>query len=267
MKARVGPGSADLEPGGVIEAPALEFDGLWYRYRAGTDFALQDVDFRADRGTWTVVVGPSGSGKTTLLKLATGLLVPTKGRVRALGRDLTERTLRGPLRGEIAYIPQQLGLVRHRTALENAVLGALSRVPPWASVLGAFDGAKVRSAEEALALVGLSHKKDEKVFRLSGGERQRVAIARTLVQRARVILADEFVSDLDEDTARTVMETMLDLRRAGTTILMALHDLRLAAEYGERALVLQTGRKVAEVDAASLDAHPVREVSTSRLPP
>lgn len=243
----------------------LRLQGVSHRYVADGEFALRDVTVEIARGSVTAILGPSGSGKTTLLRIAAGLLSPSRGHAWALGHRVDARSLRDALRGRIGYIPQQLGLVRNRTAMENALMGALPRTATVTSLLGSFAPADVDLAKETLRRVGLAAKAEEKVFRLSGGQRQRVAIARTLVQQSEVILADEFVSDLDEETARAVMEAILELREEGTTLVMALHDVRLASEYADRAVVLLQGMKVAELEGSALASDPLGVSASLRM--
>jgi phosphonate transport system ATP-binding protein len=197
---------------------ALRAEGLWFAYREA-DWVLKDVSLSAPRGKITIIMGPSGTGKTTLLKILAGIL--------------------------IGYIPQQLGLVRNLTALENVVMGALGRCGNGRVLFGLFPRHEVERAQAALELMGIGHKINEKVFRLSGGERQRVAIARTLLQRPRVIVADEFVSDLDMELAMEILER---IRRAAAqeqlTFVMSMHRQGLVREFAANVLTLREGKVV-----------------------
>ena len=174
---------------------SLRAEGLWFAYRE-TDWILKDVCLSVPSGQITIIMGPSGTGKTTLLKILAGILTPSRGHVEVLNHNITNQSQRS-MASLIGYIPQQLGLVRNLTALENVLMGALGRCGNGSALLGLFPREEVKKAEAALDLMGIAHKTNEKVFRLSGGERQRVAIARTLLQHPRVVVADEFVSDLD----------------------------------------------------------------------
>lgn len=195
------------------------------------------------RAFWAVM-GPSGSGKTTLLKVLAGILRPQKGEVSVLG--YSPQSLRkgaAPwLRNRVGYIPQQLGLVRSLTALENVLLGSLGRQSGLGSLLGFFPTEEIDRARELLALLGIEHKATEKAFRLSGGERQRVAIARTLLQQPSILLADEFVADLDLPRATQVLEAMKDLgKREGITFVMNLHEVQLVQAFADHAILLKEG--------------------------
>lgn len=199
-------------------------------------------------------MGPSGGGKTTLLRVIAGLLPATRGTVR---RPVLEGGEGGPRAPEhrVGYIPQFLGLVRNRTAVENVLLGALGRLGPWRSLAGRFPPGERAAAWEALRRVGMGERGDERVETLSGGERRRVAIARALLQRPRLLLADEFLAEVDRVTAQGIARLLQDLRRdTGMTVIFVDHDLDAACRIADRVLVLARGRVVDELDAATATA-------------
>lgn len=219
---------------------AVRAEGLWFAYPRA-ESVLRGISLEVpERAFWTVF-GPSGAGKTTLLKVLAGLLEPQQGTVELLGHAVGQPFPRW-LRPQVGYIPQQLGLVRGLTALENVLLGSLGRNGGAGALLGFFPKPEVACAREYMALLGIEAKANEKAFRLSGGERQRVAIARTLLQGPRVIFADEFVSDLDLARAAQVLTTTRELaRREGVTFLMNLHEVETMQECADQALVLKDG--------------------------
>src|SRR3989337_1359410 len=178
-----------------MEEYAVELSNVWYS-PDGKHHTLKNIDLKIKRGASTALIGPSGSGKTTLFKIITRLLKPCSGSVCIKGSS-------GELeKHKVGYIPQQLGLVRSRTALENVLIGAHSRIGFAGALLGVFPQREVELALKYLKLVGIAHKADRIVYTLSRGERQRVSIARALMQEPEIILADEFVSNLDILTAR-----------------------------------------------------------------
>lgn len=204
---------------------------------------LKDVGLTAQPGSVTMVLGMSGSGKTTLLKLFKGLLQPQRGELRVLGTPVP-RIRRGRLDPRVAYIPQQLGLVRSLTAIENALTGALSRVGALPSLLRLMPPAEVERARALLERLGIGGKADQPVHALSGGERQRVAIARALMQEPRVLLADEFISDLDPLTGAEIMAIVREVVAAGVAVVMTTHEMEVVRGHADHVLVLRNGRNV-----------------------
>jgi len=197
-----------------------------------------------------MVLGASGSGKTTLLKLCKGLLAPQRGVVRVMGTPVTA-TRRRPLDPAVAYIPQHLGLVRNLAVLDNVLTGALARVAVLPSLLRHWPAAERRRAHALLARLGIGHKADEKVHALSGGERQRVAIARALMQEPRLLLADEFVSQLDVHTSRDILAIVRGIAADGVAVVVATHELDLVERHADGVIVLRAGEKVLDRRAAA----------------
>jgi phosphonate transport system ATP-binding protein len=230
---------------------ALSLHDAWLSYVPGRE-VLRGISLEADAGAVTMVLGMSGSGKTTLLKLCKGLLAPQRGEVRVLGGPVIGAQ-RGRLDPRVAYIPQQLGLVRTLTALDNAVTGALSRVGTIPSVLKLMPEHEVRQARELLARLGIGHKADERVYALSGGERQRVAIARALMQQPRVVLADEFISDLDPLTSAEIMAIVRDVVASGVAVVMTTHEMDVVRGHADHVIVLRNGEKVLDTQGVPDD--------------
>lgn len=229
---------------------AVEARGLWYSYGGGRP-VLRGVDLRAERGAVTMILGASGCGKTTLLRLIRGLSVPRQGEVSVLGRPV-RASASGRLDPRIAYIPQQLGLVRGLTVLDNTLMGALGRTGTLASLVKLWPDSTVEQARGILRTLGIEHKARERAFALSGGERQRVAIARALMQEAPVILADEFVSQLDPTTTGEIMQIMREVAAGGVTLIMTTHELDLVSRYADRVVVLRAGAVVLDQPAVAL---------------
>ena len=222
---------------------ALRAEGICFAYR-GEEWVLKDISLSVPKGKATMIMGPSGSGKTTLMKVLAGILDPQRGRVEVLNHEIGKRTRRS-LYSLIGYIPQQLGLVRNLTSLENVLMGALGRCGHGRVMLGLFPRHEVEQAHAALNLMGIGDKSSEKVFRLSGGQRQRVAIARTLLQRPRVVLADELVSDLDLALASEILRLMHEAaEREQMTFLVNMHETQLVREFADHVLILDHGQIV-----------------------
>jgi predicted ABC-type transport system involved in lysophospholipase L1 biosynthesis ATPase subunit len=200
--------------------------------------ALRGVTLAIGRGERIALLGRSGSGKSTLLNLLGGLDRPTAGRVEIAGCDLA-RLGAGELARHrlqsVGMIFQSFNLIPSRTALENVALPLVfAGVPPHE---------RRSAAGRALAAVGLGQRLGHRPAELSGGEQQRVAVARALVNRPAVLLADEPTGNLDSDTAAAVMG-LLDahLGEHGTTLIMVTHDEELARQHTDRVLRLSDGR-------------------------
>lgn len=219
-----------------------------YAYVAQRPQVVDGVTLEARAGEVVVVLGRSGSGKTTLLRVLAGLVRPHSGKV--VGRK--EGTV-------LAYIPQTLGLVRSTNVLENVLMGALGRTGTWRSVCGYFGAAEEKRADSLLTGLGLSGKGERRVATLSGGERQRVAIARALMGEPHIVLADEFVSQLDPVTAEEVLEMVKGLAGQGVGFVITTHDVDLALRLADRVIVLRAGKVALEGRAAQLTSRSVLE--------
>jgi phosphonate transport system ATP-binding protein len=219
---------------------ALLAERIWFSFR-NHDWVLKDVSLSIPAGKHTVIMGPSGTGKTTLLRVLAGLLKPNTGQVRVFGQPTQELKPR-ELSALVGYVPQQLGLVRNLSALDNVLMGSLGRLSDSRALLGLFPRDEIEKARAALEMMGIGHKSSAQVFHLSGGERQRVAIARTLLQRPRIVVADEFASDLDLALAS---EILARIRRAAEqeeiTFIMSMHRIGLARQFGDAVLALRDG--------------------------
>ena len=195
----------------------------------GYDEPLSDpITLTVGPGEIVAVLGPSGIGKTTLLRTVANLVMPLGGRSE----------LHVEPAGGLGYIPQNLGLVRHVTVAHNVALGAGVRMK-WSFGMYAERRERVM---EALAAVGMDHKASEPVRRLSGGQKRRVATARTLAQQPQLILADEFLSELDDSNATAVMEAVFPLLTKGSSLIMVEHHEGHALKYATRIWELLDGR-------------------------
>jgi ABC-type lipoprotein export system ATPase subunit len=204
-----------------------------YRTQAGEVKALDGVNLRIDKGEFVVVCGPSGSGKTTLLMMVAAMLRPSRGTVRFDDRDVYAMAVpdRAKFRAEnIGFVFQMFHLVPYLNVVENVLLarGTLGR-----------NGHKTR-AEELLRRLGLEHRMRHRPAELSAGEKQRTAIARALLNRPKLILADEPTGNLDPENARSVLQHLRDFRRDGGTVIVATHG-PAAQEFATRTIYLRNG--------------------------
>jgi len=222
--------------------PVIELQKVSKTYASGKleVRALADLDLRIDRGEWVAIMGPSGSGKTTLLEILGCLSKPTSGCYRLTGRRVDEIDSDGlaRLRGEqIGFVFQAFNLLPRLSALENAELPLVYR--------GVSRRDRRRRASLALERVGLGHRGEHLPSELSGGELQRVAVARSLVNRPSLLLADEPTGNLDTKTGDGILSLFRQLHVEGNTIVVVTHDPRIG-ELAPRRLSLRDGRIAAD---------------------
>lgn len=206
--------------------------------------ALRNVSLTISEEEFVALMGPSGSGKSTLLTIVGGMNSPTSGKVLVDGIDVyslpPER--QADFRYEyIGFVFQQLQLLPYLTALENVLLALAIAPTPRAE--------KIARAREVLAQVGLKGKEHRLPSQLSGGEQGRVAVARAIVNRAPVLLADEPTGNLDRATGAQVLELLRDLNRSGQTVVMVTHDPQAAA-YARRVVNILDGQIVGDTVSA-----------------
>jgi putative ABC transport system ATP-binding protein len=215
----------------------VELDDVTKTYDGGEARpALNAVSLRIPAGEITGVMGPSGSGKSTLLNVVAGLDRVTSGTVRVAGQDIThlsEARLSRYRRSNVGLIFQFFNLLNTLTVLENVLLPA--------QLEGMRRAAALERARELLQQLDIEEQADQYPARISGGQRQRVAIARALVNSPVLLLADEPTGALDTRSGESVIDLLLDLNRAGQTIVLVTHDARLAERCTNRVVSLVDG--------------------------
>ena len=220
----------------------IRFNHVSKVYDRGMRPALDDVDIKINRDEFVFLVGASGSGKSTFLRLVIREERPTKGRIHVLGRDLSKiSSWKVPqLRQEIGFVFQDFRLLENKTVLENVALASQVIGKPRHYILSAVP--------EALDLVGLAGEERRLPHELSGGEQQRVAIARAMVNRPKLLLADEPTGNLDPSTSVGIMRLLDRINRQGTTVVMATHDDEIVDQMRKRVIELKGGEVVRDQD-------------------
>jgi phosphonate transport system ATP-binding protein len=222
--------------------------------------ALDGVSLDVHRGEMIALIGPSGSGKSTLLRSISGLqtIDAGAGRIEAFGEAVQENGRIGSgvrkIRTRIGFIFQQFNLVGRLTLFSNVLLGSLGRTAAWRGFFGLWPVETKQAAMVALARMGVADYAAQRANTLSGGQQQRGAIARALVQKAKIILADEPVASLDPVSARRVMEALKDLNSSdGLTVIVTLHQVDYALRYCRRVVALKAGKIVYDGPPEGLD--------------
>ena len=228
------------------EPPMIVVSDLTKSYD-GTIDAIKDISLTIEKGEFTVIFGPSGVGKSTFLRCLNYLVKPTSGDVIIDGQrvgDLSKAELLG-LRSRVGMIFQDFNLVNRMSVLSNVMCGRLHGLNVLRALTYSFAQEDHEAAVHALRRAGLDEVElyNRRADTLSGGQRQRVGIARMLVQKPKVILADEPVASLDMKMQHTIMRLISDIAaKDGITVVMSLHHLDLAKQYATRIIGLSDGR-------------------------
>jgi putative ABC transport system ATP-binding protein len=210
----------------VDQGVAILTEGLWKTYEMGGEklHALRGIDLTIRKGEYVAIMGPSGSGKSTLMNLIGCLDTPTSGKYWLAGRlvsELDDDELAAIRNKEIGFVFQTFNLLARSDVLHNVELPLIYG--------GIGSSERKRMAREALHRVGLGDRMTHKPNELSGGQRQRVAVARALVTRPSILLADEPTGNLDSKTGEEIMGLFEDLHREGNTIILVTHEADIAA--------------------------------------
>jgi len=238
------------------------------KHFANGKHALQNIQLRVAHGEMVALIGASGSGKSTLLRIMAGLLeadADSSSRVVFNGKTIQAngrlaRDIRST-RSEVGFVFQQFNLVDRLSVLVNVMVGRLHRLPWWRAMLQRFDVQDRSAALQALERVGIVECHAQRASTLSGGQQQRAAIARTLVQGARLVLADEPIASLDPESSRKVMEILSKIQREdGRTVIVSLHQVDMALRYCPRVVALHQGRIVYDGPSADLTPALLREL-------
>ena len=246
---------------------AISIKALNKTFRGGRK-ALHDIELNIEAGEMVALIGASGSGKSTLLRHMAGLMAgddSIDGLVQIHGRTVQKN---GKIasdirqtRADVGFVFQQFNLVDRLPVIVNVLAGTLHRVPLWRSLLRWFTPAEVASGVEALKRVGIGECCAQRASTLSGGQQQRAAIARAMVQGAKVILADEPIASLDPESSRKVMDILAQVNREDKcTVVVSLHQVNVAMKYCARTVALHRGRVVYDGPSVALTPTLLREL-------
>lgn len=218
-----------------LSTPIAEFNGVSLRYATGPE-VLKDIQFSLEPGSFYFMTGESGAGKTSLLGMMYLDLLPSRGRVRLFGHalDSLSRGGKSKLRRQIGVVFQDFRLLDHLTAFDNVALPL--------RIAGVKEAEIKRHVSELLAWVGLEKQMRSLPPELSGGEKQRIAIARAVINRPRILLADEPTGNVDDAMAKRLLHLFLELNKLGTTVVIATHNQALIKHFGFPQLHLSHGK-------------------------
>ena len=231
------------------------FDHVSKVYPNGT-VGLDDVNLTIRDGEFVAIIGRSGAGKSTLLRSVNRMHQISSGTLTVNGVDVSSLSGKGlrRFRRGIGMVFQSFNLVTRTTVIKNVLSACVPDMPFWRVLLGAFRKADKIKALESLDKVGILDKAYIRADQLSGGQQQRVALARTLTQNPRIILADEPVAALDPVTAKQVMQDFVRINEEmGISILLNIHHVELALEYADRIIGIRAGKIVYDGPSANVD--------------
>jgi cell division transport system ATP-binding protein len=213
----------------------VRFENVGLRYGLGSE-VLRDLTFRVEPHSFQFLTGPSGAGKTSLLRLLFLSLKPTRGLITLFDQDIAtlDKDALASLRRRIGIVFQDFRLLDHLTTFENVALPL--------RVLGQREDSYRQQVNELLHWVGLGERIWALPPVLSGGEKQRAAIARAVIARPQLLLADEPTGNVDPSLAQRLLRLFVELNKSGTSVVIATHDIALMDQYDARRLVLHDGR-------------------------
>ncbi len=213
----------------------VRFENVGLRYGLGPE-VLRDLSFHVEPHSFQFLTGPSGAGKSSLLRLLFLSLKPTRGLIHLFGHDIAtlSKDSRATLRRRIGIVFQDFRLLDHMSTYENVALPL--------RILGRTEASYRHEVSELLNWVGLGERMWALPPVLSGGEKQRAAIARAVIARPQLLLADEPTGNVDPSLAERLLRLFIELNKSGTSVVIATHDIALMDKYDARRLVLHEGR-------------------------
>ena len=237
----------------------LEINNLKKTFDNGTE-ALNGVNLKVKKGEFLSILGPSGSGKTTLLRSINGLESIDNGKISFENEKINKDNL-PEVQKKTGMIFQEFNLVNNLSAINNVLTGLLNSSSKFLSMFYLFTKEQKLEALKALETVGLLNKAYERVDELSGGQRQRVGIARAIIKRPKLLLADEPVASLDPKAANLIMSLLKKINKEfEITVICNLHQVELASKYSDRIVGLLEGEIMFDKTASNINKTAISEV-------
>lgn len=253
-----------MEPLSDRNLPAIACHNIRTEYQSTLQRPiLNGIDVQINHGEFVTLLGMNGAGKSTLLRSLVGLVPIQQGEIQICGKSVEQRHI-GEVRKNIGFLFQGGALVDQLSCLDNVLCGCLGELTTWQSLWG-FPKSDRRVAMQLLQKMGLQEQIYQKARQLSGGQRQRVAIARTLIQSPHILLADEPTTGLDVSGINQVMDSLAEMHSRGLTVVVVLHDLALAAQYAQRAIILDAGKVWYDGDCQNIERQFARLQSLSQF--
>lgn len=221
----------------------INFKNITVKY--GNNYALKEFSANIESGEFVFLVGATGAGKTTIVKVLTRQIIPDIGKIKVFNNDISEikKSKVAFFRRNLGIIFQDFKLLTDRNVYENIAFAQ--------EIIGVNKNLIKKHVMQVLNIVNLRTKANKQIDELSGGEKQKVAIARAIVNKPKIIIADEPTGNLDEMSTNEIMEILLNINNMGTTVLMITHDLHLVERLNKRVIRLHKGEKIS--DTVGLD--------------
>ena len=239
----------------------LEINNLKKTFENGSP-ALKGVDLKINKGEFVSILGPSGSGKTTLLRTINGLETSSGGEIYFDNKEVNNNNI-SEIQKKTGMIFQEFNLVNNLSAINNVLTGLLNSSNKFLSLFYLFSKKQKIEALRSLETVGLLEKSYSRSDELSGGQRQRVGIARAIIKKPLLLLADEPVASLDPKAANLILSLLKRINQDfGTTILCNLHQVDLAKKYSDRIVGLMDGKIIFDENSSNLNTTNLAKIYT-----
>ena len=239
----------------------LEINNLKKTFENGSP-ALKGVDLKINKGEFVSILGPSGSGKTTLLRTINGLETSTGGEIYFDNKKVNNNNI-SEVQKKTGMIFQEFNLVNNLSAINNVLTGLLNSSNKFLSLFYLFSKEQKIKALRSLETVGLLEKSHNRSDELSGGQRQRVGIARAIIKKPLLLLADEPVASLDPKSSNLILSLLKKINQEfGTTILCNLHQVDLAKKYSDRVVGLMDGRIIFDEKSVNINEAYLKKIYT-----